>query len=245
MNDKPLILIIDDDPQIRELTAKLLEGNGFSTVTAGRTADADPILAGRRVDLILLDIMMPNEDGRQFCQRVRQTSKIPIIMLTALRDDIDRIVGLEIGADDYVTKPFTPLELVARIKAVLRRAPMTLPGEAQQRHRRYVFGDFMLDVDLRQLRRHDETEIDLTTGEFALLLALIEARPRVLSRDQLLDLTRGAASNPFDRSIDTHISRLRKKIEPDPRKTKFIKTVRNLGYAFAGKIDAKSNGAPS
>lgn len=244
MDEKPLILIIDDDPQIRELTAKLLENNGFSTVTAGCAAEADPILAGSRVDLIVLDIMMPDEDGRQFCQRVRQTSRIPIIMLTALRDDIDRIVGLEIGADDYVTKPFTPLELVARIKAVLRRAPMTLPGEGRRLYRQYAFGDFTLDVEQRQLRRKDHSEIELTSGEFGLLLALIEARPRVLSRDQLLDLTRGAASNPFDRSIDTHISRLRKKIEPDSTRTKFIKTVRNIGYAFAGKVDAVSNRSP-
>ena len=237
MDITPVILIIDDDPQIQELTAQLLESNGLNALTASCTADADAILAGRRVDLIVLDVMMPNEDGRQFCQRIRQSSKIPIIMLTALRDDIDRIVGLEIGADDYVTKPFTPLELVARIKAVLRRVPSTGPGESRQAANRYSFGDYIIDIDQRQLRRTDQSEIELTSGEFALLLGLIEARPRVLSRDQLLDLTRGAASNPFDRSIDTHISRLRKKIEPDPRRAKFIKTVRNLGYAFAGKVN--------
>lgn len=237
MNNPHVILVVDDDPQIQDLTAHLLANNGFKALKAGCTAEADAVLAGGHVDLIVLDIMMPKEDGRQFCQRIRQTSRIPIIMLTALRDDIDRIVGLEIGADDYVTKPFTPLELVARVKAVLRRVCDGAADHAPDGSRQYVFNDLVLDVDRRKLQRLDSTEIDLTSGEFSLLLTLIESRPRVLSRDQLLDLTRGASSNPFDRSIDTHISRLRKKIEPDPRRAQIIKTVRNLGYAFSGKVE--------
>ena len=236
MNSTPSILVVDDDPQIRELTAQLLNSNGLTAVTASCTEDAEAVLASSTIDLIVLDLMMPGEDGRQFCQRLRQSSKIPIIMLTAMRDDIDRIVGLEMGADDYVTKPFTPLELVARIKAVLRRVSGSLQIEDGVATKQYSFGDLILDVDRRQLQRTDETIVDLTSGEFALLLILIEARPRVLSRDQLLDLTRGASSNPFDRSIDTHISRLRKKIEPEAHRSSYIKTVRNLGYAFAGKV---------
>ena len=157
-------------------------------------------------------------------------------MLTALGEDIDRIIGLELGADDYLAKPFHPRELVARIRSVLRRAPRPLPGESQRPAACYCFEGFTLDVDRRQLVRRDQSLVDLTSGEFALLLALVEHRPRVLSRDQLLDLTRGAAANPYDRSIDSQISRLRSKIEDDPRKPVLIKTVRNLGYAFSAEV---------
>ena len=237
MNTTATILVVDDDPQIQELTAQLLQTNGLEVRTAGSTAEADKVLAEGYIDLIVLDIMMPDEDGRQFCQRLRQSSRIPIIMLTAMRGDIDLVVGLELGADDYITKPFTPLELVARIKAVLRRAaPAEVPHGPPQT-RQYAFADYVLDVDQRQLIQASGVEVELTSGEFLLLLALIESRPRVLSRDQLLDATRGASANPFDRSIDTHISRLRKKIEPDPRRARFIKTVRNLGYAFAAEVE--------
>ena len=233
---KPRILIVDDDTEIRRLVADLLERNGMASVCAKGAGDADRVIAEGRIDLIVLDVMMPGEDGLAFCRRLRQESRVPIIMLTALGEDVDRIIGLEFGADDYLPKPFNPRELVARIKTVLRRAPPLMPGETHRRPEHYVFANFVLDVDERQLRREDGAPVALTSGEFALLLALIENSPRVLSRDQLLDLTRGAVSNPFDRSIDSQISRLRRKIEEDPRRAQYIKTVRNIGYAFAGAV---------
>jgi len=232
----PSILVVDDDSDIRKLTAEFLARNEMSAKMARDTEEADRILSGQRIDLIVLDLMMPGEDGRQFCQRIRQRSNIPIIMLTALGEDIDRIIGLEMGADDYMAKPFHPRELVARIKSILRRSPPSMPGESRGATKHFAFGDFNLDVDERQLRKRDGRLIDLTSGEFALLLALVEHSPRVLSRDQLLEMTRGAAANPFDRSIDSQISRLRRKIEANPRRAELIKTVRNIGYAFAGTV---------
>ncbi|MEO1043730.1 MAG: response regulator [Pseudomonadota bacterium] len=234
--DAPSILVVDDDPDIRELTAEFLDRNSMHAFTASNTTDADKLLADRRIDLIVLDLMMPGEDGRAYFHRIRKDSMIPIIMLTALGDDIDRIIGLEMGADDYLAKPFQPRELVARIKSVLRRAPWSTSDDSRSPTERYDFDGYTLDVDQRQLRRDDGSFVDLTSGEFALLLTLVQHRPRVLSRDQLLDLTRGAAANPYDRSIDSQISRLRRKIEPDPRRAQYIKTVRNIGYAFAGVV---------
>ncbi len=237
------VLIVDDDSEIRRLLIDLLERNGMAAEAANSVAAAEKILSGGRTDLIILDVMMPGEDGLAFCRRLRVDSRVPIIMLTALGEDVDRILGLEFGADDYLAKPFNPRELVARIKAVLRRAPPLLPGETYQRRDQYAFGRFVLDVDKRELRDDSNAAVDLTSGEFALLLALVEHSPRVLSRDQLLDLTRGAVANPFDRSIDSQISRLRRKIEDDSRRAQFIKTVRNIGYAFAGpakRIDGDS-----
>ena len=243
MKSLPTILVVDDDPQIRELTGQLLDSHGFQSFMASGPAEADKVLERNPIDLMVLDLMMPDEDGRQYCQRLRQTSRLPIIMLTAVRDDIDRIVGLEMGADDYLTKPFTPLELVARIKAVLRRTQEPTTHLDRITSTQYMFDDFTLDADERQLRQGADRVVDLTSGEFALLMALLEVRPRVLSRDQLLDRTRGTAASAFDRSIDTHISRLRKKIESDPRRSKYIKTVRNLGYAFAGKVVTQPRGS--
>ncbi len=235
-NDTPRVLIVDDDAEIRSLVSDLLERNGMAAERARNTAEAEAILAEARTDLMVLDVMMPGEDGLAFCQRVRRDSQIPIIMVTALGDDVDRILGLEFGADDYLPKPFNPRELVARVKTVLRRAPPLKPSETYRRREAYRFGDFVLDVEQRALRRGDGEVIALTSGEYALLATLVEHSPRVLSRDQLLDMTRGAVANPFDRSIDSQISRLRRKIEPDPRRADYIKTVRNIGYAFAAKV---------
>ena len=236
----PRILIVDDDGEIRKLVSDLLERNGMVAVSARSAAHADEALAEGRFDLIVLDLMMPGEDGLTFCQRLRRDSRVPIIMLTAMGEDIDRILGLEIGADDYLPKPFNPRELVARIKTVLRRAPPLLPGETHRLPEQYAFGEFILDVDERELRRKDGARVTLTSGEYALLQTLVEHSPRVLSRDQLLDLTRGAVAGPFDRSIDSQISRLRRKIESDARRAQYIKTVRNIGYAFAGAVEKVS-----
>lgn len=233
---QPRILVVDDDAGIRDLVRDLLDRNHFQVVVAKSAAEAEQRLADERIDLIVLDVMMPGEDGTSFCRRFRQESEIPILMLSALGSDIDRIVGLELGADDYLPKPFNPRELVTRIKTILRRAPPLKPGETHQIAACYVFAGYRLYPENRSLLSGDD-EITLTSGEFALLLALIEHAPRILSRDQLLELSRGAAANPFDRSIDTHISRLRSKLEPDPRRPSLIKTVRNIGYAFAVPVE--------
>ncbi len=233
----PKILIIDDDNEIRQLVGDLLTRNHMEPVLARDVPDAEQYMEKTRFDLIVLDIMMPGEDGSSFCRRLRQDSQIPIIMLTALGEDVDRIIGLEMGADDYLPKPFNPRELVARIKNVLRRAPPVRPGETQAGDLVLAFDRYRLNPETRTLTDDKGEEIALTSGEFSLLLVLLERAPRVLNRDQLLDLSRGAAANPFDRSIDAQISRLRRKLELDPRQPALIKTVRNLGYAFAAKVE--------
>lgn len=234
---RPTILVVDDDADIRELVRELVERNHMRALTARNVAEAEQRLSETAVDLIVLDVMMPGEDGTSFCRRVRADSHLPIIMLTALGEDVDRILGLEMGADDYLPKPFNPRELIARMKNVLRRSPPARPGESRRLSQRYLFEGFELDAEARSVRGAAGEILALTSGEFALLLALVERAPRVLSRDQLLDLTRGAAANPFDRSIDAQISRLRRKLETDPRRPALIKTVRNLGYAFAGRVE--------
>lgn len=233
----PTILVVDDDPELLTLVAGVLERNGMRTLTAHSVAEAEAPIAEARADLVVLDLMMPGEDGLSFCRRLRATSNIPVIMLTAIAEDIDRIVGLEIGADDYLGKPFNPRELVARIKAVLRRRDAdTAPAPATPPTRVWRFEGFTLLPDQLSLKDARGGEVALTSGEFALLLALIERAPRVLSREMLLDLSRGVNTNPFDRSIDSQISRIRRKLEPDPKQPQFIKTVRNLGYAFSAPV---------
>lgn len=230
------ILVVDDDADIRSLIEGVLMRNGMIARTARSAAEADGALEGFPADLIVLDLMMEGEDGLSYCRRLRARSNIPVIMLTALAEDVDRIVGLEIGADDYLPKPFNPRELVARIKSVLRRVGEPAPSDEFGGQPAYAFGPFRLHPDQMLLAHEDGTPVHLTSGEFSLLLALVERAPRVLSRDQLLDLSRGAAANPFDRSIDSQVSRLRGKIESDPRHPEYIKTVRNLGYAFAASV---------
>ena len=230
------ILVVDDDADILSLIEGVLLRNGMKAATARSTADAETVLKSFPADLIVLDLMMKGEDGLSFCRRLRARSSVPIIMLTALAEDVDRIVGLEIGADDYLGKPFNPRELIARIKSVLRRARERGSEGDAGGHRVFTFGPFRLSPSQMSLARKDGRPVNLTSGEFALLLALVEHAPRVLSRDHLLDLSRGAAANPFDRSIDSQISRLRGKIEVDPRHPEYIKTIRNLGYAFAAHV---------
>ena len=236
MDTKLNILVVDDDADIRSLVESLLERNGMSVTSARSAAEAETIMERTPIDLMVLDLMMPGEDGLTFCRRVRDRSGVPIIMLTALSEDVDRILGLELGADDYLPKPFNPRELLARIKTVMRRAPNISPGESNLQNASFSFGRYMLCADRRALVRDDGQDIELTSGEFALLLALVERAPRVLTRDQLLDLSRRAAANPFDRSIDSQISRIRRKIEIDPKRPEYIKTVRSLGYAFAQEV---------
>lgn len=230
------ILVVDDDADILSLMEGVLSRNGMTAATARSTAEAETVLESFPADLIVLDLMMEGEDGLSYCRRLRARSTVPIIMLTALAEDVDRIVGLEIGADDYLAKPFNPRELIARIKSVLRRARDQGSAIDKGDHSVFIFGPFSLSPGQMSLVRGDGGSVHLTSGEFALLLALVERAPRVLSRDQLLDLSRGAVANPFDRSIDSQISRLRGKIEADPRHPEYIKTVRNLGYAFAANV---------
>lgn len=231
---KELIYVVDDDPGIRELLTEYLTGQGYEVAAAQDAKALDALLARRKPDLIVLDLMMPGEDGLSVARRVKATAGMPpIIMLSAKGEDIDRIIGLEVGADDYLPKPFNPRELVARIKAVLRRGSAPAPGEAA---RIVHFGPFSLNLDSRSLSRGGE-EIVITSGEFSLLEIFVQHPNRALSRDWLMDQLRGFERDPFDRSIDVRVNRLRKKIETDIASPRYIKTVWGQGYLFspAGK----------
>ncbi len=234
----PHILIVDDDREIRDLTGRYLRKNGFRVDSASDAKAMDRLLRDGRFDLIVLDLMLPGEDGLSICRRLRAATRTPILMLTAVAEDTDRIVGLEMGADDYLTKPFNPRELLARIRAVLRRSD----GQGAVREPEegaLVFAGWRLDPARRELRDPDGVLVALTAGEFDLLAALAERPRRVLSRDRLLDLTRGRDAQPFDRSIDVQVSRLRRKIEPDPKQPQFIKTVRSGGYVFTLEVERR------
>jgi len=230
------ILVVDDDPDLRGLLVGYLEREGFSVAGAEDGRAMDAALAEVVPDLILLDLMLPGEDGLSIARRLRQATQIPIIMVSARSDDVDRIVGLEVGADDYVAKPFNPRELLARIRAVLRRRSPAQPagteagtGDADQAA--FVFGPFRLDLYTRELVKDGEP-VPLTGGELDLLAALAEHPNRVLDRDRLLDLLKGYERSPFDRSIDVQIARLRAKIEPDTKRPRYIRTVWGKGYMF-------------
>jgi DNA-binding response OmpR family regulator len=228
------IVVVEDDREIGPLVQGLLTREGFDVRLSRSGAEMDAALNERPGDLILLDLMLPQEDGFSICRRLRAASNVPIMMLTARNDDIDRIVGLELGADDYVAKPFNPRELVARIRAVLRRtSPAAVQGA--QGNMRQRFDRFVLDLDARRLFNGAE-EIELSTGDFDLLTAFTRAPQRVLSRDQLMDMTKGRSWEAFDRSIDVALSRLRRKLELDPAQPALIKTVRNAGYVFTATV---------
>ena len=237
MTATPHILVVDDHREIRELVSRALAKEGFRVSVAADGREMRKVMADARIDLIVLDLMLPGEDGLSLCRRLRAESNIPVIMLTAKGDEVDRVIGLEMGADDYMPKPFGSRELVARIRAVLRRAPAA-PGAAESRHnaRRFHFDCWTLDADTRELLHDDGVGVPLSTGEYDLLLALVERPQRVLSREQLLDLARGRSATAFDRSVDTQISRLRKKIERDPGEPKIIKTVWGGGYMFTPAV---------
>ena len=225
------ILIVDDDARLRELLVRYFEQQGFVASAVGDGAALDRELARRHVDLIVLDLMLPGEDGLSICRRLRGSGvETPIIMLTARGDDIDRIIGLEIGADDYLPKPGNPRELVARIRAVLRRgrAPAGAPQAAGERVR---FGAFVLDLGTRELRRGDES-LKLTSGEFAVLAAMVQRPRQPLTRDQLMSFARGREHEAFERSMDVMISRLRRLVEDDPKRPRWLQTILGHGYVF-------------
>jgi two-component system phosphate regulon response regulator OmpR len=223
----PHILIVDDHREIRDALVKYLEKNGLRATSAANAVAMDAAMKVGQFDLIVLDVMMPGEDGLSVCRRLRAQGTIPILMLTALGDETDRIVGLEVGADDYLPKPFNPRELLARLKAILRRSGGNAGGPRVLR-----FGRLEIDPGARAVRLDGE-ERALTSYQFDLLVALAEHAGRVLSREQLMDLVKGAELEAFDRSIDVHISRIRAAIEDDARHPRRIVTVRGQGYVFA------------
>jgi two-component system OmpR family response regulator len=236
MTSAPHILIVDDHREIRELVSRALAKEGFRVSSAADGRAMRQALTESRVDLILLDLMLPGEDGLSLCRGLRSRSSIPIIMLTAKGDEVDRVIGLEMGADDYLPKPFGSRELVARIKAVLRRSRETGVASPIERPKHYRFGRWRLNTDRRELIRDDAMVVPLSTGEYDLLVVLAERPQRVLSRDQLLDLARGRTATTLDRSIDTQVSRLRRKLEEDPTNPSIIKTVWGGGYMFAPAV---------
>jgi len=241
METAPHILVVDDDREIRDLLSLFLGNHGFRVTSAVDGREMKKALADRAIDLVVLDLMLPGEDGLTLCRDLRARSNTPVIMLTAMGEEVDRIVGLEMGADDYIGKPFNPRELLARIKAVLRRAtalPEKASGRAaSDRGSRLTFAGWGLDLGKRELVSPAGVLVPLKSGEFELLTALVEHPQRVLSRDQLLDLARGREAQPFDRSIDVQVSRLRRKIEDDPREPVLIKTVRGGGYMFCANVE--------
>ncbi len=236
MADSPTkLLVVDDDAALRVLLQDYLTREGFEVHGVEDGVGMDAALAEEEPDLVILDLMLPGEDGLTLARRLRRRTQVPIIMLSARGDEIDRIVGLEVGADDYMPKPFNPRELLARIRAVLRRrAPPEVEGAEGSESSDpsiYRFGPYRLDFNLRELRRDGEPVV-LTSGELDLLRILIEHGDRVLDRDRILDLLKGYERSPFDRSIDVQIARLRAKIEPDTKHPRYIRTVWGKGYIF-------------
>jgi two-component system phosphate regulon response regulator OmpR len=227
------IVVVDDDARIRDLLRRYLNQEGFDVLLAEDSRALNRILQRETVDLLVLDLMLPGEDGLSICRRLREAhDRTPIIMLTAKGEDVDRIIGLEVGADDYLSKPFNPRELLARINAVLRRRPtMEVPGAPSTDNEVIQFGDFSFDMGSRSLHQGDQ-EIPLTTGEFAMLKALVRHPRQPMTRDKLAQLARGREFEPFDRSLDVQVSRLRKLIEVDPASPKIIQTVWGVGYVF-------------
>lgn len=224
------ILLIEDDERLGKMVTDYLSEAGFRVTHSATGADAERKIKRETFDALVLDLMLPDTDGLDLCRRVRAESPIPVLMLTARGDPLDRIVGLELGADDYLPKPFEPRELLARLRAILRRSQSTLPGDVLR------FGRLEIDRGAREVRVDGEART-ITGFQFTLLLALAERAGRVLSRDALMDLTKGATHEEFDRSIDVHISRLRAAIEDDPKKPRRILTLRGAGYVFAKEQD--------
>lgn len=240
----PHLLIVDDDQEICTLLGQFFSQQGYQTTMAGDGRAMRAAIAEGGIDLVILDLMLPGEDGLTLCRQLRQTTSLPIIMLTAMGSEIDRVVGLEMGADDYLAKPFSTRELLARIKAVLRRStPMTVPlTESDAAIPATITRDILhfegwqLDTARRQLRSKDGMLVEMTGGEYDLLMAFLINPQRVLTRDQLLDLARGRVAGTFDRTIDVQVGRLRRKLEIDPKNPELIKTVRGGGYVLAAEV---------
>lgn len=240
MNASPHILVVDDDEEIRKLLGRYLQTQGLRVSLAASLKELKEKLHRGRPDLIVLDVMLPDGSGVDFCRDLRNASAIPVILLTALKEDVDRIIGLEIGADDYVGKPFNPRELVARIRAVLRRTGEQREAPSSGAGRRYRFAGFVADADARHVMDEKGEEAPLTAGEFDLLMAFLERPGRVLSREQLLDITQGRSLGPFDRSIDVLVSRVRRKLG-DQGAFQILKTLRNGGYQLTARVETEGS----
>jgi two-component system, OmpR family, response regulator len=235
---QPHILVVDDDPQIRELLLEYLAENALRVSAASTGKQMAQILADEAIDLVVLDLRLAGEDGMAIVRMLRDKSAIPIVMLTGVRDEADRVMGLELGADDYLTKPFSPRELLARIRTVLRRTKAASPAQARPEEvRAYRFAEFELNLRTRRLNRRDGRHIELTNGEFNLLAALLTSPQRILTRDQLLEASRVYDNEVYDRSIDVQVLRLRRKIELDPSQPRFIVTERGVGYTFSSPVE--------
>ena len=232
----PHILVVDDHSEIRDLLKRFLEQHGMRVSCARDGKEMKRLLDEREFDLLVLDLMMPGEDGLTLCRELRVKSRLPIIMLTAMGEETDRIIGLEMGADDYLAKPFNPRELLARIKAVMRRTQAEIQPVPEPLTRDLRFDRWLLDINRRELVDEEGVGMSLSTAEFDLLKVFLERPQRVLSRDQLLDLARGREAVAFDRAIDTLVSRLRRKLERDPKNPELIKTIWGGGYLFAADV---------
>ncbi|MGL4932293.1 MAG: response regulator [Aeromonas sp.] len=230
------ILVVDDHSEIRDLLKRFLEQHGLRVSCARDGKEMKRLLEEREFDLLVLDLMMPGEDGLTLCRELRVKSNLPIIMLTAMGEETDRIIGLEMGADDYLAKPFNPRELLARIKAVMRRSQTEPQAPAQTLTRDLRFDRWLLDINRRELVDEDGVGLSLSTAEFDLLKVFLDRPQRVLSRDQLLDLARGREAAAFDRAIDTLVSRLRRKLERDPKNPVLIKTIWGGGYMLSTDV---------
>ncbi len=237
-NGRAHILVVEDDPVIQRMLSEILGENGFSVTAAASAGDMDRALGREDIELVVLDVMLPGEDGFSICRRLRASSNLPILMLTALGQEIDRVVGLEIGADDYVTKPFNSRELVARIRALLRRSRAAGARVVGRRLGPLRFAGWRIYPGERQLLNPEGVRVTMTSAEFDLLMAFCQHPGEVLAREQLLELTHSGAAGPIERSVDVHISRIRQKIEPDPRDPVLIKTVRLGGYIFTPDVEA-------
>ena len=236
MQDSPHVLIVDDDRELLRLLARFLERHGLRASTARDGREMRRVLAGWRIDLVVLDLMLPGEDGLALCRQLRATCNIPIIMLTAMGEETDRIVGLEMGADDYLPKPCSPRELLARIRSVLRRTRAVASLQRPRAKTILAFDGWTMDLARRRLESPQGFVVDLSPSEFELLVAFAEHPQQVLSREQLLDLAHGRGAAPFDRTIDIQVSRLRRKSEPDPQRPQMITTVRGGGYLFTPSV---------
>jgi two-component system OmpR family response regulator len=235
---QPHVLALDDDPAIRDLVSDYLAQNELRVTAVATGKELADVMARETIDLVILDLRLPGEDGMQIARRLRESSAIPILMLTGRAEEADRVMGLELGADDYLTKPFSPRELLARIRALLRRArAQATVADALERVRAYRFGNWELNIGLRKLKSAQGQAVDLTNGEFSLLAAFLSSPQRVLTRDQLLELSRLHNAEVYDRSIDVQILRLRRKIEADPAHPQFIRTERGAGYVFHATVE--------
>jgi DNA-binding response OmpR family regulator len=234
---QPHILVVDDDPQIRDLLKDYLAQNELRVSVTSNGKEMSAALTEHAIDLVVLDLRLGGEDGMTLARKLREDSAIPVIMLTGVRDEADRVMGLELGADDYLTKPFSPRELLARIRTVLRRTKGAALTEARQKDvRAYRFAEFELNLRTRRLSKNPGQRLELTNGEFNLLAALLAAPQRILTRDQLLEASRVYDNEVYDRSIDVQVLRLRRKIETDPSQPQFILTERGVGYSFSAPV---------